>query len=194
MRLHKPEWIDPYPHIPGTKPEKMLFAALIERGIFFIYQGQVQELERGVYVSMAIPGYKPDFIIPHYKVIIDPFSEFHHTLPDAVERDVRKIALYTALGYAYYHPWAHEITGLPGKPPMPGPHGVIARIKELNGKPKRELTKKQKRLAVSPGYEIGPYVGAGANSVAAANKARRRPTNLALSVRGRGRRNSRQLY
>lgn len=178
FRLHKPKWVDPYPQVPGTVPEKMIFEALVKSHVFFIFQGQVPELEHGVYVTMAIPGYKPDFIIPQYKVIIDPFSEFHHTLPGAVARDIRKIGLYTALGYSYYHPWSEEVV-------RRGGYAILSEIPELHGRVKRELTPKQKALARFPGYELGPFVGAGANSVGAANRSRRKPRALSL---GRSRR------
>ena len=46
-RLNKSEWIDPYPGIPGTEPEKRVFAMLMRLGIYFIYQGQVPEFEKG---------------------------------------------------------------------------------------------------------------------------------------------------
>lgn len=177
FKLHKPRWVDPYPGIPGTEPEKRLFAVLVRRGYFFIFQGQVRELTRGIYVTMAIPGYKPDFILPEYKVIIDPFSEYHHSLPGAVERDIRKIALYRALGYSYYHPWAGEV--------IENAEAVVDSIRELQGKKKAKLTARQKRLAKWPGYELGPFLGAGAFSVGAANRRRRRSPALTLRVGSR---------
>jgi len=107
FRLHKPRWIDPYPGIPGTEPEKRVFAALIQRKIYFIYQGQVPEFEKGSPMYfLAPPNYKPDFVLPEYRLVIDPFSPFHHSFPLAAKRDAQKIARYAAAGYAYYHPWA----------------------------------------------------------------------------------------
>lgn len=205
FRLHKPQWIDPYPHIPGTEPEKRIFEQLVKFGFFFIFQGQVPELTQGVYVTLAIPGYKPDFVIPEYKVIIDPFSPFHHSLPGAAERDANKIALYTALGYTYYHPWAiapgvflfdqnhlrrvkgrrrgtfrikdlGDLRGIRG-----GAADVLRAIPELWGAKKRKLNEKQQKLALHPGYELGPFLGAGANSVAAANRKRTKPKPLILA-------------
>lgn len=174
FRLKKTPWIDPYPAVPGTEPEKRIFAELMRRRIFFIFQGQIPELQRGLYVTLSIPGYKPDFILPEYKVIIDPFSEFHHSLPDAIERDIRKIALYTAFGYAYYYPWAEEVNK--------DASGVVGGIKELHRPKVRKLTPRQRKLAQNPGYELGPFLGAGANSVAAANRARTKPKSKSLTV------------
>lgn len=107
FRLHKPRWVDPFPMIPGTEPEKRVFALLVQMRLFFIYQGQVPEFEKGhPMFFLAPPNYKPDFILPEYRLIIDPFSPFHHSQDEAVARDVKKVARYAAAGYSYYHPWA----------------------------------------------------------------------------------------
>lgn len=206
FRLHKATWIDPFPSIPGTEPEKRIFAALVQRRVFFIFQGQIPELERGLYSTFAIPGYKPDFILPQYRLILDPFSPYHHTLPGAVERDAKKFVTYTSLGYKFYYPWAVEPgvfdfaqepftidksktvsgerfhqAGVRGR--FIGAHAVLSAIPELNRPPVQKLTKKQERLFALQGFELGPYLGAGASSVGAANRKRRRPANLGLSVR-----------
>jgi hypothetical protein len=104
FRLRKPRWHDPFPWIPGTEPEKRIFEALVQRNIYFRYQADAPaELRK---LTLAHVGFVPDFVLPEYKVVIDPFSPFHHSLESAVERDTRKIALFTAAGYEYYHPWA----------------------------------------------------------------------------------------
>lgn len=207
--VRKAPWVDPFPHIPGTEPEKRIFAELWNRKIFFIFQGQVKELERGLYVTAAKPYFKPDFVLPEYKVIIDPFSPFHHSLEEAVNRDAEKIAMYTALGYRYYHPWAiapgvflfdqnvwirtvrrrtrwgpiyrlrkgDKLTGVKGSAA-----DVLNAIPELRGPPRDNLTKKQKRLKQNPGFELGPNVGLGANSVAAANRARTKPKPVTIKT------------
>jgi hypothetical protein len=224
FRLHKPQWIDPFPQIPGTEPEKRFFEALYDARIFFIFQGQIPELEKGgIYVTLAIPGYKPDFVLPEFKVIIDPFSPFHHSLPDAVERDARKVALYTALGYTYYHPWAiepgvfsfdqdrlrrvmvkkgkgkrrHRVPEIRDVGDLKGITGsageMLAAMPELRGKPKAKLSKKHQRLKRYPGYELGRYLGAGATSVAAANRRRRKPPPINLTSGTRRNRKRRSL-
>lgn len=211
FRLHRPPWVDPYPAIPGTEPEKRIFAALIQRRIFFIFQGQIPELKRGLFVTLAIPGYKPDFVLPEYKIIIDPFSPFHHSLPGAAERDARKIGLYTALGYKVYHPWA-EADGVfifdqarynvykQGKQSAVHGHyngalALLSAIDDLQRPPKfsENLTKREKRLKRSPGYELGPFLGAGATSVAAANKKRKKPKPIGLAQGQRRTRHGRSL-
>lgn len=272
FKLRKPEWIDPYPNIEGTEPEKRVFAMLVSMGIYFIYQGQVPEFEKGgAYWQLAPPNYKPDFVLPEFRLIIDPFSPFHHSLEEAAMRDQSKVVAYAVAGYAYYHPWAmgpgewtwdqyessqtktveltpttryaaqyetvYEKGGKFYKPgaqttggqlvaagykkkrvikgykttqhrnivsmyagvnaarnkyrridrrlrgsTMLGTYEMIRSIPEIVRGPMYKLTDprdiKAKRY---PGYRVGQYVGAGANSVAAANKAR--ATGKALTVR-----------
>lgn len=221
LRLHKPKWIDPYPNIPGTEPEKRVFALLIQMGIYFIYQGQVPEFEQGAkWYRLAPTNYKPDFVLPEYRLIIDPFSPFHHSLQEAVERDVVKVAAYTMAGYAYYHPWAlggnewswdqyHDARkkiqvgktrirlysgvnadenryrqlsrNLSGR--AMSTHEMLRSIPELVRGPLYKLTDPRDiKAKKSPGYRIGEYLGAGANSVGAANRARRRPPLLSLTL------------
>ena len=106
FKLRKVPWFDPYPHIPGTEPEKRVFAMLVEMRIFFVCQGQIPEFEQGdPILQLSPPNWKPDFILPEYKCVIDPFSPFHHSLEGAVDRDVEKVVAYAVAGYAYYHPW-----------------------------------------------------------------------------------------
>lgn len=221
FRLRKPPWWDPFPFIEGTEPEKRVFAALYDMRIFFIYQGQVPEFEKGgEFWTLAPPNYKPDFVLPEYKLIIDPFSPFHHSLEEAVERDVRKVVAYAAAGYAYYHPWAigggewswdqyhdsrktlqlsdktrirlyggvnadrnryRKLTRVLTGQRM-GTMDMLRSIPELKRGPLYKLTDPRDiKAKQSPGYRIGEYLGAGANSVAAANRRRATPPVLGIS-------------
>lgn len=242
FRLHKPKWIDPFPAIPGTEPEKRVFAALVQRGIYFVYQGQIPELERGLYTTMAIAGYKPDFLLPQYRLIIDPFSPFHHSLEEAVQRDTLKYGTYLSLGYRFYFPWAlsdgvfildqggfrliqgrfnlrgkfipdpdqkdqqprvHEFEReilrstdvfLSGRK-LQGAQALLSAIPELAQPPKYDVIDKRDKRNIKAGikYRIGEYVGAGATSVAAANRKRRRPPHLTLSFGRRRKKRQRSL-
>lgn len=217
-KLHKPVWIDPYAAIPGTEPEKRVFEMLVKMHVYFIFQGQAPEMEKGhPFFKLAPVGYKPDFVLPEYKLIIDPFSPFHHSLKDAAARDRDKIAVYSAAGYAYYHPWAvapgrwswdqqHNQTrvvqfrggrvklyqgvnadrnsyrklnrALTG-PKVMDTLTMLYNIPELNMGPRYPLTDPRDLEAKRrTGYRVGEFVGAGANSVAAANRTRRKPHAL----------------
>lgn len=181
-RLKKSGWIDPFPWIPGTGPEKELFEWLVRRRIYFIFQGQVPELEPGgKYAGSAVPDYEPDFILPQYRVILDPFSPFHHSLPSAQIRDIEKIALYEAIGYRYYHPWALA-PGLWSFDQDGVNHGRFSTAELLNQMPELghvplPLSDAEKPY-VGQGYRLGQNLGAGATSVGAANRARVKARNL----------------
>lgn len=195
FRLHKVRWVDPFPQIPGTRPEKQVFAALVQRRAYFIYQGQVPEYDIGGQYYTARPlNYIPDFVLPEYRIIIDPFGEYHHSLPEAVEKDRDKVAAYLALGYSYYHPWAvsdnvwrwnqyaykaksdryrkprQNLTPLQG---YRSTMDMLADIPELSAGPRWPL-KFQADIEAKKtrGYRLGPNLGAGASSVGAANRAR----------------------
>lgn len=254
FKLRKPVWVDPYPWIAGTNPEKRVFEALMQRHTYFIFQGQIPELEQGgsaygergyvndpsaltptkikatlhgkqltkyerwlnvqprkrpVNVTLGAIEFIPDFVIPEYKVILDPFSPFHHSEFASVIRDQRKIGLYNSLGYEYYHAWVvapgvfvvdedvHTL-GLWRRGKYLGqtkgvnvPHGRfmgadawLDQLAALKGPPKyplidqRDITAKR-----TVGYRIGAGLGAGANSVAAANHKRRKPPKLDFKLR-----------
>jgi hypothetical protein len=206
FRLHKPQWIDPFPQIPGTEPEKRIFAALVARGVYFVYQDSVPEAseEDNRYISARPMEYVPDFVLPEYRVVIDPFSPFHHSLHGAVETDTRKIALHMALGYRYYHPWAldngvflfdqsdmsvnalynfYNRSSFAGdiRRRAMGATEVLATMPELKAGPRHKLTDpRDVKAKLSPGYRLGPGLGLGANSVASANRKRRKPPKLTL--------------
>ena len=174
-RIHKPVWRDPFPHIPGTRPEKMIFAELVKRRLFFVFQDSLEEWRQGQFSTMQLPQFIPDFVLPQWKVIIDPFGDYHHLLPEAIERDARKAAIYTSMGYVFYYPWASFIE-------ESGAGQVISAMPELAQPPRYGLSARDLPY-VSQGYRLGPYVGIGSTSVGAANRARRRPRNLTLRAR-----------
>lgn len=186
FRLHRPHWVDPYPWIPGTEPEKRLFEALIKRHVYFLFQASLPELEKGLYVTMNDPKYKPDILIPEYRLILDPFSPYHHSLPEGEERDARKRAIYRAFGYRFCHPWAYAeglfILDQPeyARGRYQGGEALLGALPELASAPIAKLTDPRDLRARSVGYRLGENLGAGATSVAAANKARARPKGMAI--------------
>lgn len=208
FRLRKPQWIDPFPGIPGTEPEKRLFEVLVRRRLYFVFQGELREFkEKDLPVLWQI-DYKPDFVLPEYKVIIDPFGIYHHTLPEAMRRDYMKAYIYRSYGYAFYHPWwtskgwewnqaapwldrhgKKQLVATGFVPLGYDTNGVLDRIPELAQgirfplKYKEDIEAKRR-----DGYRLGENLGLGASSVAAANRRRRRPPVLTLRTRGRRRR------
>lgn len=114
-------WIDPFPNVHGTEPEKRVYAALSYRGIRFYFLNNVQ---------IAIPEidifkkYQADFVLPDYKIIIEVQGAFWHSKPAVIESDAFKFALYQMMGYTVYAWWDLDImrdinklfANLPGVP------------------------------------------------------------------------------
>ena len=103
-RLFTPKWIDPFPGIPGTEPEKRIFAALVQMKVYFVFHGGSPEDAK--LFSIGEPDHDIDFYLPEYRIIIDPFSPYFHSQKDSISRDVRKAAIFAAAGVPTYHPWA----------------------------------------------------------------------------------------
>lgn len=173
FRLHAAEWIDPFPWIEGTKPEKMIFAELVRRGIYFRYQDNFPKEDAKFQVSADDPNFQPDILIPEWKVIIDPFGDFHHSQEKAREADARKLIFYTKSGYEFLHPWSSEVERY-------GPSWVLLQSKRLWGPPMFPLGKEDLAYKFNPGYKLGPWVGRGLAGIRAANKKRTRPKPVTI--------------
>jgi G:T-mismatch repair DNA endonuclease (very short patch repair protein) len=99
-------FIDYYTEIFGTKPEKMVYAKLLIAQIPFEFQSTLK---------VAIPeidlfkDYRPDFILPSAKIIIEVQGSYWHSKSEAIESDSYKYALFTAMGYKVLIWWDYEI-------------------------------------------------------------------------------------
>jgi hypothetical protein len=217
FRLRATDWVDPYPFIEGTNPEKRIFAALVQRGQYFVYHGGSPDKAHQI-----LPGeqdHDVDFRLPEWRVIIDPFDPYGHSQPSSVIRDSRKRALFAAAGYVSYYAWViapgvfvldenrpsvatykhGHYKGIHKTPAVP--HGtyygaleLLDALPLLNQAPMYPLTDPADILAKQRfGYRIGSHYGTGANAVAAANHARARPPKISIqtgsrrSVRSSGR-------
>lgn len=100
------DWQDPFPEVHGTKPEKMVYAALTQAGIPFYFLNDI---------SFSSPEidffkeYQADFIIPSVKVIIEVQGSFWHSKPAAIESDSYKLAVYKSFGYTPLVWWDYQI-------------------------------------------------------------------------------------
>lgn len=99
-------WVDPFPHIHGTEPEKRVYAALSARGIRFYFLNQI---ETSIPEINIFKEYQADFILPDYKIIIEVQGFFWHTKPGAIESDAFKFAMYEAAGYTPLAWWDFDI-------------------------------------------------------------------------------------
>ena len=168
FRLQAARWIDPFPWIAGTVPEKIVFAELVRQGVYFVFQGDFPKADRYVQVTAEDPGFQPDFVLPEWKIILDPFGDYHHSKEEARASDARKLVFYEAKGYEFIHPWSSDIERYGGG-------WVLAQSQRLKGPPMFPLDPEDQRYKLSPGYRLGTHVGAGLAGIRAANRKRARP-------------------
>ena len=106
QRVFNREWIDPFPTIMGTRPEKMVYAQLAYRGINFYFQSMVLVNLPLLQISKE---YRPDFVLPDQKIIIEVQGVYFHSKPESIESDAYKQALYNLMGYTVLAWWDYEI-------------------------------------------------------------------------------------
>ncbi len=99
-------FVDPFPAIPGTLPEKMLYAALMARQIPFLYQESVTATIPEIGLNN---NYRPDFILPDTKIIIEVQGAYWHSMPDRIESDSFRAAILEYLGYKVLFWWDYDI-------------------------------------------------------------------------------------
>lgn len=99
-------WIDPFPEVHGTVPEKMVYAELTRMGIPFLFlndlHAQIPEIDFDKW-------YQADFIIPSLKLIIEVQGAYWHSKPKTVEEDAYKFAIYQTVGYKALAWWDFDI-------------------------------------------------------------------------------------
>lgn len=86
---------DYYPAVPGTIPEKMLFAELMKRQVNFFFGfffGDIPWTEEQEKI-------RPDFILPDYRIIIEVLGSYWHTRPGKFEYDTARYILLRSAGY-----------------------------------------------------------------------------------------------
>jgi len=104
-RSDQPGWVDYYPDFPGTIVEKMIFQELVDRGITFYFGAYWGDMP----FTAAYERYRPDFILPEYKIVLEVYGAYWHSREGMYKKDAWKEALYTASGYKHYILWDYEI-------------------------------------------------------------------------------------
>lgn len=100
------DWIDPFPEVHGTRPEKMVYAALTNAGIPFYFLNDISFSDPAI---DFFKEYQADFIIPSIKVIIEVQGAYWHSKPAAIEADSFKFAVYESFGYKALAWWDYQI-------------------------------------------------------------------------------------
>jgi hypothetical protein len=85
--------------------EKVVFAALVARGITFYFGAYWGDMP----FTAMVEHYRPDFILPEYKIVIEAFGYYWHTLEGSYEEDARRAAMFLAAGYKLYVLWDYEV-------------------------------------------------------------------------------------
>lgn len=99
-------FVDPFPEVGGTLPEKIVYARLTLMRIPFMVQTLFNVNIPDIQINK---DYRPDFILPDAKIIIEVQGSYWHSQPGAIESDSYKYALYTAMGYKVLIWWDYEI-------------------------------------------------------------------------------------
>lgn len=99
-------FVDPFPHVHGTLPEKMVYAALSYRGIEFLFLNDIKfEIPEIEFLKV----YQADFVIPSLRLIIEVQGAFWHSKPEAIESDAFKFAVYQQTGWRVLAWWDFDI-------------------------------------------------------------------------------------
>lgn len=120
-KVHQAEWVDPYPWVMGTLPEKLVFAWLANHGIPFTFQASLPDVPD----TLTVEDFRPDFLLEQFKVVIEVQGEYWHSLPEQAEHDVYKFAVYKHLGYEVYWFWETDI--------LTDLARLMASVKEISG-------------------------------------------------------------
>lgn len=106
QRVRKLGFVDPFPAVHGTLPEKMVYAELSRRQIPFLFLNdlrfQLPEIDFD-------KSFQADFVIPHLKLIIEVQGSYWHSTEKAIESDAYKFAIYQTGGYRVLAWWDYDI-------------------------------------------------------------------------------------
>lgn len=101
-----PNWVDYFPDVPGTIPEKMVFAELRRRQISFFFASFWGD---SPFSEGKKERFRPDFILPEYRIVLEVFGAYWHSRSGSAKRDARRALQYEAAGYKHYILWDWEI-------------------------------------------------------------------------------------
>ncbi|CAB4155589.1 hypothetical protein UFOVP667_12 [uncultured Caudovirales phage] len=105
LRVPK-KWVDPFPTVHGTLPEKMVYAELSFRGIQFYFLNDFRYTIPEIDFSQE---YQTDFVIPDLKLIIEVQGAYWHSKPGTIEADAFKFAVYQITGWRTLAWWDFDI-------------------------------------------------------------------------------------
>lgn len=99
-------WIDPFPNVHGTKPEKMVYAELTRRNIPFLFLNDINFTIPEIGLTKE---YQADFVMPSLKLIIEVQGAYFHSMEKSIISDAFKFAIYESAGYKILPWWDYDI-------------------------------------------------------------------------------------
>jgi hypothetical protein len=111
-KYYQPQFYDPYFFVQGSKPEKMVMAELVRRGIYFEHTPQTNPVEWGALKQVAKSdptNWEADFLFPQWKIWLEVQGAYFHTLPGVPEKEALRFALIEAAGWRPIYWWDYDI-------------------------------------------------------------------------------------
>jgi len=91
--------------VPATRPESLVWWMLEKLNVPFQFQYDYPD---SMYTE-AIENYRPDFMLPDYKILIEVYGSYWHMVPDQIAKDRLKQAIYMMDGWKVCIWWDWEI-------------------------------------------------------------------------------------
>jgi len=110
QRTDEPGWTDYFPEFPGTRVEKIVFKALVDLGITFYFGAYWGDMP---FTTDFEERYRPDFILPEYRIVIEVFGAYWHSLESSYKRDSVRASMFEAAGYKFIILWDYEVLNNP---------------------------------------------------------------------------------
>jgi very-short-patch-repair endonuclease len=105
-KAERSAWIDPFPWVHGTLPEKMVYAELSRRNVPFYF---LNDFRYAIPEVELIKEYQNDFYIPALDLIIEVQGSYWHTKSGAIESDAYKFAVMQMTGRKVLAWWDFDI-------------------------------------------------------------------------------------
>jgi hypothetical protein len=156
-----PRFIDYWPEVPATIPEKLVFAELVRRQVNFQFSYYLGDLPITPDKRERI---RPDFLLPDYNIIIEVFGVYWHSRPGSYEHDLLRAFYLWASGFKVYillddAVIANPIEAVDSIPELRAPaiHGSLHLINERPFNPKAAIAARLRKYprVFAPSY-VGP--------------------------------------
>lgn len=100
------QFVDPFPNIDGTIPEKIVYRELSHRSVPFAFQNEVTfnipEID-------LVKDYRPDIVLPTLRIIIEVQGSYWHSTDQAIQDDAFKDSIYEMCGWRVLNWWDYDI-------------------------------------------------------------------------------------